>query len=86
METGLRLPRVWSLGGFPQPPRVHCFPGCSPQRCLSVHGLSPHCLPLAFSDFARTGFEDVRNSLLKLKRRFTFSQDAMIRHVEEAWP
>lgn len=39
--------------------------GCSP-----VRPLAPHCLCLAFSDFARTGFQDVRSTVLTAEETF----------------
>lgn len=53
---------------------------------LPVQNPSPHSLHLAFSDFARTRFKDVRSTMLTADETFYFSQDEMNRHVEEAWP
>lgn len=38
--------------------------------CSTVQHPGPHCLCLAFSDFARTGFKDVRSTVLSTEEAF----------------
>lgn len=74
-QLGLRreasVPGPWLSAGTTPLPRDRAsgpreFPAA---RSLSIHGLSPHLLHLAFSDLARTGFEDVRDTVLTAEDR-----------------
>lgn len=60
-------------------PRLH-------SSCFPVQDPSSHSLHLTFSDFARTRFKDVRNTVLTAEETFYFFQDATNCHVEEAQP